>query len=188
MAFHLALVEHPQDALVVWTLSSILYHGTWSKATEFARQNVKGFDQFVPEILEPSESKSDELLLEETCCLASLIKSSVDALTRIDVLQQSLTRYPEFLPCLGLVFVSEKMGKSVAKLFDVLGKDITSCDKKRETCDINFELLKRGDPRETRFVLGKVIMDTMNCELTHLQSQNVAPAEKSLVPLSALFK
>ncbi|KAG1355352.1 poly(A) polymerase I-like [Cocos nucifera] len=188
LAFHLALVEHPQDALVVWTLSSIMYHGTWSKATEFARQNVKGHDQFVPEILEPSESKSDELLLEETCCLASLIKSSVDALTRIDVLQQSLTRYPEFLPCLGLVFVSEKMGKSVAKLFDVLGKDITSCDKKREKCDINFELLKRGDLRETRFVLGKVILDTMNCELTHLQSQNVAPTEKSLVPLSALFK
>lgn len=103
LAFHLALVEHPQDALVVWTLSSILYHGTWSKAIEFARQNVKGHGQFVPEILEPSESKSDELLLEETCRLASLVKSSVDALTRTDVLQQSLTRYPDSLPCLGLV-------------------------------------------------------------------------------------
>ncbi|XP_008789358.2 poly(A) polymerase I-like [Phoenix dactylifera] len=187
LAFHLALVEHPQDALVVWTLSSILYHGMWSKAMEFARQNVKGHGQFVPEILEPSESKSDELLLEETCHLASLVKSSVDALTRIDVLQQSLTRYPESLPCLGLVFVSEKMGKSVAELFDVLGNDITSHDKKRETRDINYELLKRGDLGETRFVLGKVIMDTMNCQLTLLQSQNVAPAKKSYVPLSSLF-
>lgn len=107
LAFHLALVEHPQDALVVWTLSSILYHGTWSTATEFAKQNVKGHDQFVPEILEPSDSKSDELLLEETCHLASLIKSSVDALTRIDVLQQSLTRYLESLPCLGLVSIDD---------------------------------------------------------------------------------
>lgn len=86
------------------------------------------------------------------------------------------------------VFVSVKMGKNVAQLFNVLGKDITSCDKKRETYDINYELLKRGDLSETRFVLGKVIMDTMNCELTHFQSQNVAPVGESQVPLSVLCK
>lgn len=188
LAFHLTLVEHPQDPLVVLMISSILHHGTWCKATEFARRNVKGLVHFVPEILQPSESKSDELLLEETSCLASLVKSSVNALTRMDVLQQSMDKYPESLPCLGLVFVSEKMGRRVAKLFDVLGKDIKSYNKKRETYDINYGLLKAGDPDETRFVLGKVILDSVLGELPHVQRQSVARAERSHVPLSALFK
>ncbi|XP_039134087.1 uncharacterized protein LOC120271471 [Dioscorea cayenensis subsp. rotundata] len=165
MAFHLALLDHPQDALVVWTFSSILYHGLWSKGLQFARENVI-YAKFVPEISTSSATISDESLLEEVSHLASLVKSSSIALTTNDALQQSMARYPNQASCSGLVLVSEKMGKNVAKLFDNLEKDIKSCDKERQKYNIDYELLKKGNHVETRFVLGKIIMDTMRTKIT----------------------
>nr|CAD1844714.1 unnamed protein product [Ananas comosus var. bracteatus] len=172
LAFHLTLVNHPQDAPVVWAFASIMYYGRWTRAIEFVRQNVQCAVQFVPEILLPAETKSDELLLEETSHFASLVKSSVDAFTCIDALQKSLARYPESSPCLGLVIVSEKMGKSVSKLFDGLETDITSY----------------GDPDETRFAMGKIIMDTMNDGLSNRETSSGISTHRGHVPLSSLFK
>lgn len=165
MAFHLALLDHPQDALVVWTFSSILYHGLWSKGLQFARENVI-YAKFVPEISTSSATISDESLLEEVSHLASLVKSSSIALTTNDALQQSMARYPNQASCSGLILVSEKMGKNVAKLFDNLEKDIKSCDKERQKYNIDYEPLKKGNHVETRFVLGKIIMDTMRTKIT----------------------
>lgn len=104
MAFHLALLDHPQDALVVWTFSSILYHGLWSKGLQFARENVI-YAKFVPEISTSSATISDESLLEEVSHLASLVKSSSIALTTNDALQQSMARYPNQASCSGLVSI-----------------------------------------------------------------------------------
>ncbi|CAD5164159.1 unnamed protein product [Musa acuminata subsp. malaccensis] len=189
LAFHLALVENPQDALVVWTFSAILHNGTWKKASEYARKNVKAHAQFVPEIRSSSDTKSDELILEETSHLASLVKSSVNAFTSIDALQQSLGSYQGPLSS-GVVLVSEKMGSNVSKLFKILESDIESYDNGRKTCEINYQLLKKGDPDETRFMLGKIIMETMNSESEspHDQSQNLPTTQKSHHKLSALFK
>ncbi|XP_072986294.1 uncharacterized protein [Typha latifolia] len=188
LAFHLALVDHPQDSLVVWAFSSILYYGTWTTAIQFIRENAKNSVQFVPETIVPSGTKSDELLMEEVSHLASLVKSSVYALTSLDALHRFLARYQEPSSCLGLVFVSEKMGKNVSKLFDVLDTDIASYQKKRERYDINYNLLKKGDPDETRFAIGKIIMDAMNDELSYRQTQSVTLKQTSHPPLSSLFK
>lgn len=186
LAFHLALVNYPQDALVIWTFASILYLGSWDRAIKFVRKNVRGHVQFVPEILELSgtksdgllleETKSDESLLEKTSHLVSLIKSSIDAFTSIEALQESLTKYRMTLPCQDLghaIFVSERAGRNVAKLFNVLEDDLKSYAQDRETFCVNYELLKRGDHDETRFVLGKVIFDMLNSELAFQESKNV---------------
>lgn len=88
------------------------------------------------------------------------------------------------------VLVSEKMGSNVSKLFKILESDIESYDNRRKTCEINYQLLKKGDPDETRFMLGKIIMETMNSESEspHEQSQNLPTTQKSHHKLSALFK
>ncbi|XP_058090637.1 uncharacterized protein LOC131237037 [Magnolia sinica] len=106
LAFHLALLKHPQDALVVWTLSSILYYGNWIKAVEVARENAQMRVQFIPEISETFGSKSNESLLEEVSDLASLVKSSIGALTSTNTLIETMARYPLF-PCSGLVWTGE---------------------------------------------------------------------------------
>ncbi len=55
MAFHLALVRCPQDAVVVWAFASILHFG-WKKGVEFAGTKANHGVHFVPEILGSSSN------------------------------------------------------------------------------------------------------------------------------------
>ncbi|KAJ8625669.1 hypothetical protein MRB53_034199 [Persea americana] len=178
LAFHLALINHPQDPLVVWTFASNLYYGNWCKAVEFARENAKMGVQFSPEILEMSATESDESLLEEVSHLASLVISSIDALTNTDALLKTMGRYPH-LPHLGLVFISKKTATVVSEHFSVIEADVKHQVVERENFDVDYKLLERGEPNETRFVLGKVIMDTMNNGV--LQDQNVEVVKKQRI-------
>ncbi|KAK9285251.1 hypothetical protein L1049_024440 [Liquidambar formosana] len=161
LAFHLALVNNPQDALVVWTFSSVMYHGRWKEGVMFAREYAQLNVNFMPEISEPCDYKSDEELAKKVAQLASLVRASIDALTETDSLYESMSRYPVF-PCSGLVFVSKKTGKDVDQIFKFLTNDIESFEEGRGSFKIKYHLLGKGDLRETRFVLGKVIMDTMS--------------------------
>ncbi|KAI0489041.1 hypothetical protein KFK09_028882 [Dendrobium nobile] len=194
LAFHLALVHNPQDSLVIWTFSSILYHGTWNEAVASSDDLI----YFVPEILPPSIVKLDELLLKETSRFASLVKSSVEVLTDSNVLRQFLDNYgPLSSEC--LVFVAPNTGRKVSKLFDVIdiclnshGKEEGNLHVKEEKssrkmrAEINYELLKKGDLNETRFVLGKIIMDTMKGEPISEADKRMAEGENK-VRLSSLF-
>lgn len=102
MIFHLALLNNPQDALVVWTFASVLYHGKWKEGVEFSREHTKVGVKFVPEISGFSETKSDEDLAKEVSQFASLVQDSVCALTETSSLFESMSRY-SFSPCSGLV-------------------------------------------------------------------------------------
>ncbi|XP_077246836.1 uncharacterized protein LOC143886662 [Tasmannia lanceolata] len=176
LSFHLALVNHPQEALVVWTFASILFHGNWVKAVEFARENSQMCVPFIPEISEASGIESDESLQEAVFYLASLVKSSIHALTSTDILLESMSKYP-LSTCSGLVFISNQKGKFVSELFDVFTTDMHSYDLKRESYNIDCKLLSKGNKNETRFVLGKVIMDMMSSMCILEQNKNGAVKE-----------
>uniref|UniRef100_A0A7C9EV59 Polynucleotide adenylyltransferase n=1 Tax=Opuntia streptacantha TaxID=393608 RepID=A0A7C9EV59_OPUST len=183
LAFHLALVNNPQDALVVWTLSSVLYHGKWKEGVKAARQLAEVRASFVPEILEPCNDVSDDELAHRVANFVSIILDAVDALTDSESLLKAMSRFPSS-PCSGLVFVSRHAGKEVAQIFDVLVSDIKSLSNERCYSGVNYKLLGKGNIEETRFVLGKVIMDTMRGEITECRTKlladgkNVSPACK----------
>lgn len=80
------------------------------------------------------------------------------------------------------------MGSDVSKLFDVLERKIKLYNNKRKGCQINYELLKKGDAYEVRFVLGKIIMETMNSESSDGQSQNEQVQSHNHQELSSLFR
>ncbi|KAL5557410.1 hypothetical protein UlMin_039646 [Ulmus minor] len=164
LAFHLALVNIPQDPLVVVAFASILYHGDWKEGLRFARENAQVQDNFLPELSRPFESKSDEELAEELSQLATLVQDSIDVLTETESLIESMSRYPVY-PCSGLVFVSKKIGRDIAEIFQVLVEDVESHEEKRESYEIDYRLLGKGYLCETRFVLGKVILETMGCSI-----------------------
>ncbi|XP_022740902.1 uncharacterized protein LOC111292673 [Durio zibethinus] len=162
LMFHLALVNNPQDALVVWTFASVLYHGKWKEGVDFAREHTKVEVKFVPEISGFSETKSDEELAKEAGQFAYLVQDSVWVLTETSNLFESMSRYP-FSPCSGLVFIPKSIVNHAAKLFDLMIGDIKSFVNGRgsESPEINYHLLEKGDPCETRYVLGKIILETM---------------------------
>ncbi|KAL9272697.1 Poly(A) polymerase I-like protein [Drosera capensis] len=155
-----ALVIDPQDALVVWTFCSVMYYGNWNEAVEVARVHANKHVNFVPELLKAYSDVSDEELALRVSEFASRVQDSIDTLTNVDYLLKAMARYPD-ATCSRLVFVSKKAGSNAAQIFDGLVKNIMDRKKKRESYEINYQLLGEGHIPETRFSLGKVIMNTL---------------------------
>ncbi|KAE8695888.1 Cyclin B2,1 isoform 1 [Hibiscus syriacus] len=183
--FHLALVNNPQDAFVVWTFASVLYYGNWKLGVEFARElGISDSEvKFVPEISGFSETKSDEDLAKEVAQLASLVQDSVWTLTKTGNLLESMSRYA-FSPCSGLVFIPKSTAKSTAKLFDLIVQDVKSFTKgrRRKSREINYHLLEKGDPCETRYVLVKIILETTKAGPSADAAEIVNDEKDSLQP------
>nr|KYP66562.1 putative poly(A) polymerase [Cajanus cajan] len=162
LAFHLALVDDPQDALVVWAFASVLYHGEWESGVKFAKEHAKTSVNFVPEIRTSSIYKSDEEIAKAVTKLASLVMHSIPALVEHNSLLQSMSRYPSF-PRSGMVFVPRKAGKLASAIFKMLASDVQLYkSERRKNSKINYGMLGMGHLSETGFVLGKIILETMN--------------------------
>lgn len=188
LAIHLALVNHPQDALVVWTLSSVLYYGNWERALQVAREKLKLNVAFEPEIRESCSTKSDKELVKDVEHFASQVISSIDALIEPHSLVQSMARCYPLYPCSEFVCISKAKGRVVAKIFNALQKDVKSDTTKRTHFDINYERLKKGDWEEMRFVLGKIMMDTMSAGGVQDQQQQVHLPSSKVVEESNIKK
>ncbi|XP_040378190.1 poly(A) polymerase I-like isoform X2 [Oryza brachyantha] len=197
LTFHSALVNSPQDAQVIRAFGALMYFGSWGSTVNFLNQDIGAPTPFIPETLGPSQSKLDNLM-EQTSHLASLVKLSVDILTSLDALEQSLDKYSEASQFSGLVLVSRRERERVLVIFEGLDSDLTSYERTRGMHEIDYRLLKNGDPDEVRFVLGKVIMDTMSevlpCASTEYHQLNkkagtgdLADGSNPSVSLSTLF-
>lgn len=55
------------------------------------------------------------------------------------------------------------MGYSAQQLFHVLSHKVEAYNEGRTSFEINFDLLKKGYSLETRFALGKIILNTLGC-------------------------
>lgn len=183
LAFHSALVNSPQDAQVIKAFASLMYFGTWDSTIKFLKQDTGAPVTFVPEALQPSGTKLNNLM-EKTSHLASLVNCSVDTLTCLDALQQSLARYPKASQFSGLVFVSNKERSRILGIFKGLDSDLSLYDGRRGMHGINYKLLDDGHTGEVRFVLGKVIMDTMSDESLCASTDDDAFARKPVVDLA----
>ncbi|XP_004287737.1 PREDICTED: uncharacterized protein LOC101302293 isoform X2 [Fragaria vesca subsp. vesca] len=160
LVVHMALVSHPQDALVVFSFASILYHGGCEKGLKSARDDAQVTVDYLPEISIPSACKSEEQLEKEVSRFASLVLDSIAALTATESLVEGMSKYPE-TPCSGVVFVPKRTAQGVAEIFRVLADDIKSYNTKRKSYVIDYPLLQKGFLCETSFVLGKIILETM---------------------------
>lgn len=86
------------------------------------------------------------------------------------------------------VFIPKKMGKVVSELFGVIKDDVSHHDMERENFDVDYRLLGMGEPKETRFVLGKVIMSTMKGGVLQEQNMGVVKVVNHSPSLSNLFR
>ncbi|XP_057491907.1 uncharacterized protein LOC130777523 [Actinidia eriantha] len=161
LAVHMALVNNPQDTLVVWAFASVLYHGRWEEGVKFAREHAQSPTIFKPEIKEACDVMSDDELAERVTDFARMVQGYTDALTETNSLLQIMSRFPDS-PCSGLVFIPHKTGRQSADLLSMLVNDVVSLKTNRTSFDIDYDNLRKGKGRETRFVLGRIIMDTMS--------------------------
>ncbi|XP_073046169.1 uncharacterized protein [Primulina eburnea] len=162
LAFHLALFNNPQNVVVALTVASRFSHGTWEESVNFARKHAPVSRIYVPEIVAGFDFLSDDEVAERVTNFSVQMKESVDVFTNMDCLLKSMAKFPEF-SCFGLVSVPRKMGLRVKDVFDILLKDVRSLTVYKKGTDIDYSLLKAGDINEIRFVLGKIIINTLVC-------------------------
>ncbi|XP_019182515.1 PREDICTED: uncharacterized protein LOC109177585 isoform X2 [Ipomoea nil] len=166
LAFHLTLVNNPQPKLVVLTLASVMYHRNWKQGVEFARQHVKAASLYVPEISDSDGSMSEDELAKRVENMAV----QVNMLTDADNLREVTSKFSGSSHS-GLVFVSNKMVKKIVveEVFGILTNDVTSLNEK--SCSLKIQnpspqkgtAHKKGNgiAHETRFLLSKIILDTL---------------------------
>ncbi|KAF3627983.1 putative G2/mitotic-specific cyclin-1-like [Capsicum annuum] len=160
LAFHMALITDPQHAFVILTFASVLYHANWKEAVKFAEKHSEDAAVYGPEFSNSQGSISDDELAKKVAQLAVQAQKSINILTDRDCLLEAMSNFPG-APCSGLVFVSNKMGRTVELMFDILVKDVTSLKTRKNSYRIDYGSLGKGYMRETRFLLGKVILDTV---------------------------
>lgn len=143
---------------------------------------------YVPEIVADFDFLSDDEVAKRVTDFYVQVKESVNAFTSLDWLLKSMAKFPEF-SFSGLVSVPQKLGRRVKDVFDILLKDVRSLKAFKKGTDIDYSLLKAGDIRETRFVLGKIIMNTLVCdainEITEV-GEDVIPSINPLQKLEVL--
>ncbi|XP_015963535.1 uncharacterized protein LOC107487410 isoform X1 [Arachis duranensis] len=198
LAFHLALINNPQEALVVWALASILYHGNWKDGVKFAKEHAEVTVNFAPEIRMSCLNKSEEEIAKAVTELASHVIHSVCVLVNNDSLRQSMARYPSS-PCSGTVFVPGKKGQIVGDIFRVLVNDVQLYRSERKGSKIKYGMLSRGSIEETRYVFGKIVLNTMiscivgnkddfEAEKCHLKTQDTEESGQSQISNSVIHK
>ncbi|XP_022145381.1 uncharacterized protein LOC111014843 isoform X2 [Momordica charantia] len=161
LAFHMALVKNPQNSLIVLAFAGTLYHGDWNEGVNYARENSLVQINLRPEITRSAQFKSKEELAEGVSHFASKVQGCIAAFTGADCLFEATPTLPTS-PCSNLVFVSKKTAKDVAKIFEVLVNDVESFKNKRENFEIDYQLLGKGILSESRYVMGKIIFETLN--------------------------
>lgn len=164
LAFHMALISNPQHPLVVLTFASVLFHGKWREGVQFARQHAQEVQIYMPEIANCSDSISDGELADKVSQLAVEVQKSVYVLSEAEILVKEMAKFPA-VQCPGLVFISKKLVCSAKQIFDMLTRDLTSLRTTRASLEINYDSLKKGNVREARFVLGRIILHTLGFEL-----------------------
>ncbi|XP_023540398.1 uncharacterized protein LOC111800784 [Cucurbita pepo subsp. pepo] len=160
LAFHMALVNNPQNSLIVLAFAATLYHGEWNEGVNYARENSLLQINLRPEITRSAQFKSAEELAERVTHFALKVQGCIAALTSADCLLEAMSTFPAS-PHSSLVFVSKKAAKDVAKIIEVLVNDVESYKNTRKNFEIDYQLLKKGILNESRFVLGKVILETL---------------------------
>ncbi|CAN6485066.1 unnamed protein product [Victoria cruziana] len=186
LSFHLALVNRPQDALVVWTFCLALCLGDGREAVKLARQKAEMGVVYASEILQ-SKTMDDEQLCAEVCSFVSSMKSSVDALTKKDSLLEAMERFP-LSSCSGLVVVSLRTGRCVSELLNIFQNGIDGIQEKRDRFEVDYKLLACGDKAEVRFVLGRIIMQTMDNAILQNQKLQIACTKKRDTRMPAVLE
>ncbi|XP_071707087.1 uncharacterized protein [Rutidosis leptorrhynchoides] len=181
LAFHQALVYKSQHPFVVLTFGSVLYHQNWNDGLNYARKHGGGLVGFEPETSDQYKFISNEEVAEKVHELAMLVLDFIDIFVDKDRLHKTISEFLG-LPCSGLVFIPKKVASGAEQLFRVLTRELETYDEGRSSFDINYELLKKGEVSETRFTLGKIILNTMGCVTDHKDSNNNNPKSTHVMP------
>ncbi|KAI3808356.1 hypothetical protein L1987_24305 [Smallanthus sonchifolius] len=157
---------------------------SWEDGLKFARKCGQPLVSFDPETTDPYKFISDDEVAKKVKYLAMRVIDSIDTLVDTDTLQNTMSIF-HGSPCSGIYFQEI----CTSQLFHVLSHKVETYSKGRSSFEMNHRLLGKGDASETRFALGKIIINTMGCGIDNHpappENMHVTPSDSSLQKLNA---
>ncbi|ONK78237.1 uncharacterized protein A4U43_C02F16080, partial [Asparagus officinalis] len=162
LAFHQALVQKPQDPLVIAVFIFALSNGgDLTEAIKIAKAKTHPPDVSFPELLQPQEWCTDEELVNEVLDLASSMNTALSSMTDEYHVAKAMARYPQ-APFSDLVFIPLQSYLSVCRVFECVGrKTKESGYEGRRRHKLNYSNLASGSLPDVRFALSQVVLDTL---------------------------
>ncbi|KAF5730989.1 hypothetical protein HS088_TW19G00592 [Tripterygium wilfordii] len=153
LAFHEALSEHPRDTSVIAAFSLAVHNGgDMSEAVDITKRITRPHDISFPELSEPQNLDSQELI-NEVMHLADSVK---DALTKMTYRCYNL-RAQNSDPA----FISPPLSSKACRIFDCVRDGVGKGFVSKQGSEINYRLLAWGSLEEVRRVFARTVFDTV---------------------------
>ncbi|KAF9686122.1 hypothetical protein SADUNF_Sadunf03G0125400 [Salix dunnii] len=160
-AFHMALVDQPQDPLVVAAFSLAVHSGgSLLESVEIARRMSQPYHSSFPELLEARKPGSNNALMLKTINFAAMVKTALCNMTDECYVSKAMAKYPK-APSSDLVFIPMSLFLRVSKIFECVGRGTETRFVRRQGRKINYESLARGSLEEVRHVFARIVFTTV---------------------------
>lgn len=161
-AFHKALVDQPQDPLVVTAFSLAVHSGgSLLESVEIARRISQPYQSSFPELLEAQNPDSNNALVHKTINFAALVKTALCNMTDGCYVSKAMAKYPK-APSSDLVFIPMALFLRVSKIFEcVRRRGMETRFVRRQGRKIDYESLAMGSLEEVRHVFARIVFDTV---------------------------
>ncbi|CAL5338079.1 hypothetical protein CsSME_00021552 [Camellia sinensis var. sinensis] len=161
LAFHKALVDHPQDPLVVAAFSIAVHSGgSILEAIKIARRISQPHDMTYDELLEPGSIDSDDALINEVMDLAISVKTALCKMTDEHFVSRAMIEYPQ-APHSDLVFISLALSLKVSTIFECVRRGKEKGFVPKRGSKIDYESLALGRLHEVRHMFARIVFDTV---------------------------
>ncbi|KAJ8432281.1 LOW QUALITY PROTEIN: hypothetical protein Cgig2_028543 [Carnegiea gigantea] len=179
LAFHKALADQPRDPLVIATFCLAVHSGgSLSEAVRIAKSISQPHDSSFPEVLEPNNLFTDENVMDEVKDLAASVRAALSKMTDGASVSQAMAKYPQ-APHSDLVFISMALQVRTDEIISCVTKGREKAFVPKRSSNINYESLAVGNLHEVRFMLSRVIFDTIYPP--HLRYTNTRPANSEKI-------
>lgn len=160
-AFHKALVDQPQDPLVVTAFSLAVHSGgSLLESVEIARRISQPYQSSFPELLEARNPDSNNALVHKTINFAALVKTALCNMTDGCYVSKAMAKYPK-APSSDLVFIPMALFLRASKIFECVRRSMEARFVHRQGRKIDYESLAMGSLEEVRHVFARIVFDTV---------------------------
>ncbi|KAK9751207.1 hypothetical protein RND81_02G250100 [Saponaria officinalis] len=160
LAFHKALADQPRDPLVIATFCLAVHNdGALSEAIRIAKSISRPYDSSFQELLDPRHLE-DDILRVEVKDLAASVKLALSKMTDESIISRAMAEYPQ-APSSDLVFISLALQLKTDKIVSCIVKGRERGFVTKHGSKINYEALAAGNLHEVRYMLSRIIFDTV---------------------------
>ncbi|XP_021723010.1 uncharacterized protein LOC110690474 isoform X2 [Chenopodium quinoa] len=161
LAFHKALADQPRDPLVIAAFCLAVHNGgSLSEAINIAKSITRPHASGFRELLEDQNQNMGDNLENEVKDLAAAVKIALCQMTDENIVSQAMAKYPQ-APFSDLVFISLPLQLRTERIISCVTKGRENGFAPKHGTKINYESLAIGSLHEVRYMLSRIIFDTI---------------------------